>query len=189
MLTIMLNAIFHVLMQQQTSKLCWQPPVEKQQILCCAPKNLGTWRETYRETMCLCLAQKNLATWWKPSRETTFSCVLWTVVGWCGTGAKMFECIFDGKKHAVIGGHAAFDSTKVTVLQSLDKYLIKKSRLPPTFHNRVSLISQDTRMIKYNGRYIMSFCGLLMQPNGLVWIFSLCLILYILSKRALRWSR
>ena len=54
----------------------------------------------------------------------------------CG---DMFERIFDGKNHAVIGGHAAFDPTKVTVLRSLDKYLIKKSRLLPSFRNCFNL--------------------------------------------------
>jgi len=50
-----------------------------------------------------------------------------SLAGSCG---DMYECVFDGKNHAVIDGHAAFDLTKVAVLRSLASYLLKKIRLP-----------------------------------------------------------
>jgi len=62
-----------------------------------------------------------------------------------GRRGDMFECVFDGKNHAVMGGHAAFDPTKVTVLRSLDKYLIKKSRLQPAFRNCFNLVFEFCR--------------------------------------------
>ena len=56
-----------------------------------------------------------------------------------GRRGDMFECIFDGKNHAVMGVLTEFDPTKVTVLQSLDKYMVKKSRLQPAFRNCFNL--------------------------------------------------
>ena len=50
-----------------------------------------------------------------------------SLAGSCG---DMYECVFDGKNHAVIDGHATFDPTKVAFLRSIAKYLLKKIRLP-----------------------------------------------------------
>jgi len=66
--------------------------------------------------------------------------------GGCGgRRGDMFECVFDGKNHAVMGGRGEFDQTKVTVLQNLDKYMIKKSRLQPAFRNCFNLTFEFCR--------------------------------------------